>query len=202
MLRFAKRYDRIPIRTDVANGQPKAILQAGTVSTLAFSSDSKTLATVGYNSTTGVDTGVQLWDVTSGQLKALFIEYGPNSDVMLDRRAAAAQINTIVVPLLRLCSGCLVRIIGRYALPTTCVDCTVQAGRALAIQRAQALRKFMEAPLASDQNGIPTGLGFPSGRILTPDIAHDPEARDADPNSVTNRTQRRADLDIVTSNTY
>ena len=32
--------------------------------------------------------------------------------------------------------------------------------------------------------------------------AHDPEARDADPNSVTNRSQRRADLDIVTSNAY
>jgi hypothetical protein len=137
-----------------------------------------------------------------GQLKALFVEYAPNQDVMLDRKSAANQINSIVVPLLRLCSSCQVRIIGRYALPTTCVDCTVEFGRALAIQRALALRKFMEAPYGADQNGVPTGLGFPTGRIITPNIAHDPEARDADPNSVTNRSQRRADLDIVTSQAY
>jgi hypothetical protein len=144
----------------------------------------------------------EAFQTSIGQLKALFIEYGPNSDVILDRRVAAAQINTVVVPLLRLCSGCSVRIIGRYALPTTCVDCTVEGGRALAVQRALALRKFMEAPFAADQNGIPTGLGFPSGRIATPNLAHDPDARDADPNSVTNRNQRRADLDVVTSNAY
>ena len=137
-----------------------------------------------------------------GQLKSLFVEYGPNTDVILDRKAAASQINSIVVPLLRLCSSCQVRIIGRYALPTTCVDCTVEFGRALAIQRALALRKFMEAPIGSDPSGAPTGLGFPQGRIITPNIAHDPEARDADPNSVTNRSQRRADLDIVTTGAY
>ena len=144
----------------------------------------------------------EAFQTSIGQLKALFIEYGPNSDVMLDRRAAAVQINTVVVPLLRLCSGCSVRIIGRYALPTTCVDCTVEGGRALATQRALALRRFMEGAFGADQNGVPTGLGFPSGRIITPNLAHDPEARDADPNSVTNRSQRRADLDIVTSNAY
>jgi hypothetical protein len=144
----------------------------------------------------------QAFTAAIGQLKSLFVEYGPNTDVILDRKAAAAQINTTVVPLLRLCSSCLVRIIGRYALPTTCVDCTVVAGRALAIQRAQALRKFMEAPIGTDAQGNPTGLGFPQGRIITPDLSHDPEARDADPNSATNRSQRRADLDIVTSNAY
>ncbi len=144
----------------------------------------------------------QAFQTAIGQLKSLFIEFGPNSDVILDRKSAASQINTIVVPLLRLCSSCSVRVIGRYALPTTCVDCTVENGRALAIQRAQALRKFMEAAYAVDANGIPTGLGIPSGRIITPNIAHDPEARDADPNSVTNRSQRRDDLDIVTSNAY
>jgi hypothetical protein len=72
----------------------------------------------------------------------------------------------------------------------------------LAIQRALALRRFMEGAFGADQNGVPTGLGFPSGRVITPNLAHDPEARDADPNSVTNRSQRRADLDIVTSNVY
>jgi hypothetical protein len=144
----------------------------------------------------------QAFQTSIGQLKSLFVEFGPNSDVILDRKAAADQINSIVVPLLRLCSSCSVRIIGRYALPTTCVDCTVENGRALAIQRAQALRKFMEAPYAVDQKAIPAGLGIPAGRIITPNIAHDPDARDADPNSVTNRSQRRDDLDIVTSNAY
>lgn len=137
-----------------------------------------------------------------GQLKSLFIEFGPNTATILDRKAAADQINQVVVPLLRLCSTCSVRIIGRYALPTTCVDCTVENGRALAIQRAQALKTFMEAPYGLDSKGVPTGLGFPTGRIITPNIAHDPEARDADPNSITNRQQRRDDLDIVTTSAY
>ncbi len=144
----------------------------------------------------------EAFQTSIGQLKSLFIEFGPNSAVILDRKSTAEQVNSIVVPLLRLCSSCSVRIIGRYALPTTCVDCTVEAGRALAIQRAQALRKFMEAPYAVDSGGAPTGLGFPAGRIITPNIAHDPEARDADPNSVTNRSQRRDDLDVVTSSAY
>ena len=144
----------------------------------------------------------EAFQTSIGQLKALFVEYGPNSDVILDRKAAAAQINAVVVPLLRLCSSCSVRIIGRYALPTTCVDCTVEGGRALAIQRALALRKFIEAPIAADQNGVPSGLGFPAGRVITPNLAHDPDARDADPNSTINRSQRRADLDVITSSSY
>ncbi|MBI5877210.1 MAG: hypothetical protein HZB53_06145 [Chloroflexi bacterium] len=144
----------------------------------------------------------EAFQTSIGQLKSLFIEFGPNSAVILDRKGTAEQVNSIVVPLLRLCSSCSVRIIGRYALPTTCIDCTVEAGRALAIQRAQALRKFMEAPYALDAGGVPTGLGFPAGRIITPNIAHDPEARDADPNSTINRSQRRDDLDVVTSNAY
>ena len=144
----------------------------------------------------------QAFQTAIGQLKSLFIEFGPNTAVILDRKGAADQINQIVVPLLRLCSTCSVRIIGRYALPTTCVDCTVDNGRALAIQRALALRTFMEAPYALDSKGVPTGLGLPTGRIITPNISHDPEARDADPNSITNRQQRRDDLDIVTTSAY
>ncbi|MGB8645992.1 MAG: hypothetical protein WCF84_12200 [Anaerolineae bacterium] len=148
------------------------------------------------------DIQTQAFQSAIGQLKSLTIEFGPNSDVILDRKAAADQINTIVIPLLRLCTSCSVRIIGRYALPTTCVDCTVENGRALAIQRALALRKFMETPYSVDQQGVPLGLGIPTGRIITPNQAHDPDARDADPNSVTNRAQRRDDLDIVTTNAY
>ncbi len=60
----------------------------------------------------------------------------------------------------------------------------------------------MEAPYGVDSNGVPTGLGIPAGRILTPSIAHDPDARDADPNSLINRQQRRDDLDIVTTSAY
>ncbi|MBI5878273.1 MAG: hypothetical protein HZB53_11540 [Chloroflexi bacterium] len=43
---------------------------------------------------------------------------------------------------------------------------------------------------------------FSAWRIITPNIAHDPEARDADRHSTLNRSQRRDDLDVVTNNAY
>src|SRR5262249_39568907 len=46
------------------------------VSTFVFAPDGRTLATTGYDSTTGEYTAVQLWDVASGQLKSTLKDAG------------------------------------------------------------------------------------------------------------------------------
>ncbi len=109
-----------------------------------------------------------------GELASVRIEFIADSDQFRDENAAREVIERNFVPILRLTNNTVLELVGGYAAPRGCIDCTAASGRDIALRRAQRVVDYIAQEFGVDKK-----------RLRVSQTVREPQFRDsADPRQV------------------